>query len=126
MIYSQQYIDTMEEEVNEICRAYVTDYWFDDVERDVTDLLNSDEWETVPQSKHKSKSIVYPSVFVIDLDYTFPEDPSTHERLGPLPSLSVQQQQQTQNLSVMSGSIGFLKNKGSTLFNSMFRTWTRP
>ena len=41
----------MEEEVNEICRAYVTDYWFDDVEKDVTDLLNSDEWETVPQSK---------------------------------------------------------------------------
>ena len=39
----------IEEEVNEISRAYVTDYWFDDVEKDVTDLLNSDEWETVPQ-----------------------------------------------------------------------------
>ncbi len=53
VIYSQQYIDTMEEEVNEISRAYVTDYWFDDVEKDVTDLLNSDEWETVPQGKIK-------------------------------------------------------------------------
>lgn len=53
VVYSQQYIDTMEEEVNEISRAYVTDYWFDDVEKDVTDLLNSDEWETVPQGKKK-------------------------------------------------------------------------
>lgn len=51
VVYSQQYIDMMEEEVNEISRAYVTDYWFDDVEKDVTDLLNSDEWETVPQGK---------------------------------------------------------------------------
>jgi len=51
VVYSQQYIDAMEEEVNEISRAYVTDYWFDDVEKDVTDLLNSDEWETVPQGK---------------------------------------------------------------------------
>ena len=51
VLYSQQYIDMMEEEVNEISRAYVTDYWFDDVEKDVTDLLNSDEWETVPQGK---------------------------------------------------------------------------
>lgn len=41
----------MEEEVNEISRAYVTDYWFDDVEKDVIDLLNSDEWETIPQGK---------------------------------------------------------------------------
>lgn len=51
VVYSQQYIDAMEEEVNEISRAYVTDYWFDDVDKDVTDLLNSDEWETVPQGK---------------------------------------------------------------------------
>jgi hypothetical protein len=43
----------MEEEVNEISRAYVTDYWFDDVEKDVTDLLNSDEWETVPQGNER-------------------------------------------------------------------------
>ncbi|CAF0839924.1 unnamed protein product [Adineta ricciae] len=103
VVYSQQYIDMMEEEVNEISRAYVTDYWFDDVEKDVTDLLNSDEWETVPQ------------------DYHIPEDPSIHERLGSLPSISGQQHQ-TQHLSVMSGSIGFLKNKGSTLFNSVFRS----
>ncbi|UJR21103.1 hypothetical protein I4U23_024203 [Adineta vaga] len=103
VVYSQQYIDMMEEEVNEISRAYVTDYWFDDVEKDVTDLLNSDEWETVPQ------------------DYHIPEDPSIHERLGSLPSLPGQQHQ-PQHLSVMSGSIGFLKNKGSTLINSVFRS----
>ena len=36
------------EEVNEISRAYVTEYWFDDVEQDVIDLLKNDEWETVP------------------------------------------------------------------------------
>jgi hypothetical protein len=101
VVYSQQYIDAMEEEVNEISRAYVTDYWFDDVEKDVTDLLNSDEWETVPQ------------------DYNIPEDPSTQERLGALPSFSGQQQPHP---SVMSNSIGFLKNKGSTLFNSVFRS----
>ncbi|CAF0968761.1 unnamed protein product [Adineta steineri] len=100
VVYSQQYINMMEEEVNEISRAYVTDYWFDDVEKDVTDLLNSDEWETVPQ------------------DYHIPEDPSIHERLGPLPSLSTQQQ----HISVMSGSFDFLKNKGSTLINSVFRS----
>jgi hypothetical protein len=52
VIYSQQYITMIEEEVNEISRAYVTDYWFDDVEKDVTDLLNSDEWETVPQGNN--------------------------------------------------------------------------
>jgi hypothetical protein len=41
--------------------------------------------------------------------------------VGSLPSLSGQQQQQ-QHLSVMSGSIGFLKNKGSNLINSVFRS----
>jgi len=102
VVYSQQYIDSMEEEVNEISRAYVTDYWFDDVEKDVTDLLNSDEWETVPQ------------------DYNIPEDPSVHERLGSLPNLTGYQQ--PQHLSVMSGSIGFLRTKGSTLINSVFRS----
>ncbi len=60
VVYSQQYIDTMEEEVNEISRAYVTDYWFDDVEKDVTDLLNSDEWETVPQGK---RHVCFHSIF---------------------------------------------------------------
>lgn len=115
----------MEEEVNEICRAYVTDYWFDDVEKDVTDLLNSDEWETVPQSK-KNQHFLFFFIIVFDSDYMFPEDPSIHEHLGPLPSLSGQQQQQAQHLSVMSGSIGFLKNKGSSLFNSVFRSLGKP
>ena len=41
----------MEEEVNEISRAYVTEYWFDDVEQDIIDLLKNDEWETVPFGK---------------------------------------------------------------------------
>ncbi|CAF3698911.1 unnamed protein product [Rotaria sp. Silwood1] len=48
VIYSQQYIDMIEEEVNEISRTYVTDYWFDDVEIDVMDFLNNHEWETIP------------------------------------------------------------------------------
>lgn len=39
----------MEEEVNELSRGYVTEYWFDDVERDSNNIVNSDEWETVPQ-----------------------------------------------------------------------------
>lgn len=55
----------MEEEVNEISRAYVTDYWFDDVDKDVTDLLNSDEWETVPQGKRKLRSISNGFVFFL-------------------------------------------------------------
>ncbi|CAF5094747.1 unnamed protein product, partial [Rotaria sp. Silwood1] len=37
-----------EEEVNEISRTYVTDYWFDDIEIDVMDFLNNHEWETIP------------------------------------------------------------------------------
>ncbi|CAF0884523.1 unnamed protein product [Rotaria sp. Silwood1] len=103
VVYSQQYIDMLEEEVNEISRAYVTDYWFDDVEKDVIDLLNSDEWETIPQ------------------DYLIPDDPSIHERIISLPSTSGQQHQ-----SVMSGSIDFLRNRGSSLFNSVFRSFARP
>ena len=62
--------------------------------------------------------------FVVSLpyeDYSIPNDPSIHERVGPLPSLCGQQLQQ-QHLSIMSGSMGFLKNKGSNLFNSVFRT----
>ena len=110
----------MEEEVNEISRAYVTDYWFDDVEKDVTDLLNSDEWETVPQGKSIPLIRTFTERSPFSLDYHIPEDPSIHERLGSLPSISGQQHQ-TQHLSVMSGSIGFLKSKGSTLFNSVFR-----
>jgi hypothetical protein len=55
------------------------------------------------------------------IDYNIPEDPSIHERVGSLPSFSNQQQQQ-QHLSVMSGSIGFLKNKGSNLISSVFRS----
>jgi hypothetical protein len=110
----------MEEEVNEISRAYVTDYWFDDVEKDVTDLLNSDEWETVPQGIFSNLQI-FSIVFLI-VDYNIPDDPSIHERIGALPSLSGHQQQHQQHLSVMSGSIGFLKNKGSTLINSVFRS----
>lgn len=64
------------------------------------------------------------SFFSSIVDYSFPEDPSIHERLGPLPSLSGQQQQ-PQHLSVMSGSIGFLKNKGSNLISSVFRTLSK-
>jgi hypothetical protein len=56
-----------------------------------------------------------------EIDYNIPDDPSIHERLGTLPSFSGPQQQQ-QHLSVMSGSIGFLRNKGSNLFNSVFRS----
>lgn len=124
VVYSQQYIDMMEEEVNEISRAYVTDYWFDDVEKDVTDLLNSDEWETVPQGKsHAPRRKGFDGR--VCLDYHIPEDPSIHERLGSLPSFSVQQHP-TVHQSVMSGSIGFLKNKGSTLFNSVFRSFAKP
>ncbi|CAF0841091.1 unnamed protein product [Rotaria sordida] len=103
VVYSQQYIDMMDEEVNEISRAYVTDYWFDDVEKDVIDLLNNDEWETIPQ------------------DYLIPDDPSIHERINSLPSSSSQQHQ-----SVMSGSIDYLRNRGSNLFNSVFRSFARP
>jgi hypothetical protein len=52
------------------------------------------------------------------IDYHIPDDPSVHETIGSLPSISNQQQ----HLSVMSGSIGFLKTKGSTLINSVFRS----
>lgn len=50
-MYSQQYIDMIEEEVNEISRAYVTDYWFDDIEKEFLDLINIEDWETIPHSK---------------------------------------------------------------------------
>lgn len=106
VIYSPQYTAMIEKEVNEICRAYVTDYWFDDIEKDVTDLLNSDEWETVPQ------------------DYNIPDDPSIHERVGPLPTPLRAQQQQHQ--SMMSGSIGFFSSRASDIFNSVFRSSARP
>lgn len=59
-------------------------------------------------------------MFRVFLDFNIPVDPSVHEHIGNLPNLSGQQQQQ--HLSVMSGSIGFLKNKGSNLFNSVFRS----
>ncbi|CAF0766473.1 unnamed protein product [Didymodactylos carnosus] len=55
IIYSQNYIDMIEREVNDISRAYVTDYWWDDFEK--YDMLNGDDWETVPQ------------------DYNIPDDP---------------------------------------------------
>ncbi len=44
----------IENEVNEISRTYVTDYWFDDEEDEekaIKDILNSYEWETIPHSK---------------------------------------------------------------------------
>ncbi len=44
----------IEKEVNEISRAFITDYWFDDDdddEKDEVDPLNSDEWEAISQSK---------------------------------------------------------------------------
>ncbi|CAF2421952.1 unnamed protein product [Rotaria sp. Silwood2] len=47
VVYSQQYIDMMEEEIDGISRTYVTDYWFDAVETDVTGRLNNEEWETI-------------------------------------------------------------------------------
>lgn len=115
----------IEEEVNEISRAYVTDYWFDDVEKDVTDLLNSDEWETVPQGNEADHDYCFHYLQKhTNLDYSIPDDPSIHERVGPLPNLSGHQQQ-PQHLSIMSGSMGFLKNKGSTLFNSVFRNLSK-
>ncbi|CAF4413683.1 unnamed protein product [Rotaria socialis] len=97
VLYLQSYIDMMEEEVNEISRAYVTDYWFDDVEKDVMDILTGDEWETISH------------------DYNIPDDPSIHERMSSSPSISIPHPHSTMN-----GSIGYLKTISSSVFNSFF------
>ncbi|CAF3779735.1 unnamed protein product [Rotaria magnacalcarata] len=97
VLYLQSYIDMMEEEVNEISRAYVTDYWFDDVEKDVMDILTGDEWETISH------------------DYYIPDDPSIHERMSSLPSISIPHPHSTMN-----GSIGYLKTISSSVLNSFF------
>jgi hypothetical protein len=54
VLYSEEYIDIIEKDVNEISRAFITDYWFDDEdnEKDVTDILNNDEWEAIPQGRY--------------------------------------------------------------------------
>lgn len=54
--YSSAYIDMLEKEVKEINRIILTEYEFegdneDNEEKDVADILNSYEWETIPQSK---------------------------------------------------------------------------
>ena len=67
MIYSHSYIDILENDVNEISRTFVTDYWFDDDnnnnnnndEKDIGDILNSNEWEAVPESKNKNNSKIF-------------------------------------------------------------------
>jgi hypothetical protein len=44
----------IEKDVNEISRAFITDYWFDDEdndEKDEADPLNNDEWEAISESK---------------------------------------------------------------------------
>lgn len=57
------------------------------------------------------------------IDYNIPEDPSTQDRLGSLSPISGQQPAaQQQHQSVMIGSIRYLRNKGSSLFSSVFRS----
>lgn len=61
--------------------------------------------------------------FFSRIDYNIPEDPSTQDHLGSLRSSPGQQTQQNpQHPSVMIGSIGYLRNKGSTLISSVFRS----
>jgi len=86
----------IEEEVNEISRAYVTDYWFDDdEEKDVTDLLNSDEWEAILE------------------DDIIPDDSSVHEQID---SSSGQHEQHS---STMNTSFHYF----SGLYNSFVRNF---
>jgi hypothetical protein len=115
----------IEKDVNEISRAFITDYWFDDDdddEKDEVDPLNSDEWEAISQSKLNHFKIfiekkIYVFVFVNKDDY-IPDDISICENSDPLPSNS-----SPQHSSIMSNSIGYLKNKSSILFDSVVRNF---
>jgi hypothetical protein len=83
--------------------------------------LNSDEWEAISQSKWNHFKIFiekkYVFVFVNTDDY-IPDDLSICENSDVLPSNSSPQQS-----SIMSNSIGYLKNKSSILFDSVVRNF---
>ncbi|CAF2098490.1 unnamed protein product [Rotaria magnacalcarata] len=61
------------------------------------DILTGDEWETISH------------------DYYIPDDPSIHERMSSLPSISIPHPHSTMN-----GSIGYLKTISSSVLNSFF------
>ena len=62
VLLAQNYIDTVERDVNEISRTFITEYWFDDdEEKDATDFLNSGEWEAIADGNGDGIHIVQPS-----------------------------------------------------------------
>ncbi len=47
-------MNIIQKDVKEMNRTFISDYWFDDDDdniKDVTDILNNDEWEAVTDSK---------------------------------------------------------------------------
>ncbi|UJR28391.1 hypothetical protein I4U23_009632 [Adineta vaga] len=103
ILWPQNYIDKIENDVKDISRtSFMNEYWFDDDinDNDEADLLNNYEWEAVSQDNY------------------IPNDPSVSDQTDSLPSTSSQQ-----HSTLMSSSIDFLKNKSSSIFDSFVRNF---